>query len=241
MSMKTPLWSLWFGFIFLVSAGTVWSDDTGSRMQGARSRWSIGDSWRVSVEMYSMNWMASYSSPARQAEVEVPSLMGAFTMEIRVVGATKWSNSILWQIAFIPDKDAPKFMRTQSERVWISEDDLRVRKVQHTDGGVAGELALQNFDDVTLVSSRSGFPVQLVPALGLEQSLPEKKRNHQRLSVENHALGTDRVIELTVDTELRNGSWQRNKRVVQRWIPGKKWWSTYEEYLEGHIVTRLDC
>lgn len=191
------------------------------------------------MDLYNSNWAAPFSSAEERAANQAPHRAARYTVNLVVVGSSIVSNSRIWQLQFVPGKDAPRALRNDRCQVWVGDADRRVVRVVHHLGASSSEVSLTQVEGMVLMRHPPGaFPVQLLPILRSEETSLVKTNRGRRVSIaRTKVLGTE-TLEARLDGVLRDGGLRNDVVVKQIWGSGAKWWTTYETHIRGHIQTR---
>ena len=237
--MKTSRMPLLFYFMALSwGASPMNAADLPTPPERASMVWKPGDSWTVTIEAYSIGWALAFSDPEAQKRSQLPRLAARFSMDIRVLGASSTSNAALWQLEFVPGKDAPVAFQKQRCRVWFGSEDKRIHRVLHVSGDNSWDVSLEVFDGLAVIEHPvAGFPLQYLPTFS-KITTDLTKEGGKHLQLDKMVVGTQQSLEARCGVDSQDGSFRSEVIVRQVSSPEANWWKTNETYVHGHLLTR---
>ena len=189
--------------------------------------WKVGDSWNISVELYSRDWMIDFRNPERERLKNVPRVLARYTMHVKISGKEQVSEPSCLQVDFIPGKDAPSGIREQQYRVLVAKENGSARKLIQLTGKQQGNPSVVTLEDVTMIRNAPyGFPLEF---LSVKRKIAAKSKDGTLFLTVNTEVTDQSVMEVRL--KIRD---EEESMVRQRWVAGANWWNEYEKDYMGH-------
>jgi len=206
--------------------------DEGAEHKGPK--WNIGDRWKIGITLYSTSaWVLSSSDPQVEVDKNKPFILGRYIMEVQVVGLELVGGTICWELEFTPGPKAPKWIREQRLRIYVSPIDWSIRKIRRVAGEEMGDIYMPQVKEMRLVQGISGFPLEILGWCKKprdSEGVTEWKESGLTVSRIEKSLKGAKSVKLIVKQDSKEMS-----RVKLTWPAEAKWWSEYTKHTEGHI------
>lgn len=202
------------------------------------STWKINDSWRLSVDFYSMAAQPkpavapTATNPEDTKAASPPVQIATYGVKVKIWGEDELDGVKCWVVRFIPDAEALTIVQSEEYSLWIGKQDGLIHHIV----GLRGRFnpSLSNLAGIPFVTGAVfGYPLEMLPLV--KQPLNFKSPDgYTQFSLQSTPADAGAVLE----AQLKLGG--KDRFVIrQMWATGAKWWSEYEKQdYNQHLILK---